>query len=453
MQLIVELSLKLSIAQLYSSQLFMNYKASIFSGILFLYSLLFLNNAFSSELRLALVVGNSNYEFVPHLRNPINDANSIAEVLTQAGFSVILRNNLNQKQFKKAIREFGEQLPSADVGLFFYAGHAVQVNGRNYLIPVDARIQFESDIEIESVDSSSVLSKMEGSKTSLNLVILDSCRDNPFLTNTRSINNGLAFTVAPSGTLIAFSTAPGKYASDGDGENGLYTSYLIDYMKMPGLKIEDVFKQVRKAVRKETSGKQVPWESSSLEGDFYFFNQQKEVPTVITEHAIQAPSFKPPHKNTASNDPSLIDNNALEIDQKLAICDNLFDSNALYDASDDNALICYQNVLRIDKENHRATEGIEKIVLKYETSFEQELGVNKLNSAENSLAILRKISPNSEFVINAEQLLNTKSNSVSLKQSNNFLCSDLREKESFSGSMGFSELTTAERQFLYSQCD
>jgi len=429
----------------------MDYKTSLFSGILFLYTLLFLNNAFSSELRLALVIGNSNYEFVPHLRNPVNDANSIAEILTQAGFSVIMHNNLNQKQLKKAVREFGKQLPSAGVGLFFYAGHAVQVNGRNYLIPVNAKIQFESDIEIESVDLSSVLSKMEGSKTSLNLVILDSCRDNPFLSNTRSVNNGLAFTVAPSGTLIAFSTAPGKYASDGDGENGVYTSYLIDYMKIPGLQIEDVFKQVRKAVRNKTSGKQIPWESSSLEGDFYFFNQQKEVSSLISEDNIQAPSFNSPQDSTATNNPNLIEFNKLRISKNLAICDKYFYNNTLYDNSDDNALICYQHILRMDKENHRAIRGVDKIVSAYQANFEQELAINELSSAENSLFILKKISPNSEFVINAEQLL-TKSNSIPMEKNDDIFCSDLREKEIFSGTMGFSKLTQKESLLLYSHC-
>jgi len=417
-------------------------KCSIFSGILFLYCLLFFSHAFSSERRLALVVGNSNYEFVPHLRNPLNDASSIAKVLTQAGFSVMLRNNLNQKQFKKAVREFGEQLPSADVGLFFYAGHAVQVGGRNYLIPINAKIQFESDIEIESVDLASVLSKMEGSKTSLNLVILDSCRDNPFLSNTRSINNGLAFTVAPSGTLIAFSTAPGKYASDGDGENGVYTSYLIDYMKRPGLKIEDVFKQVRKSVRSKTSGKQVPWESSSLEGDFYFFNQAKEVSVVVSEDSSLA---------LDSNNSNLVGSNKLEISQALAICDKYFYQNVLYDSSDDNALVCYQNILRTDKENYRAVRGVEKIVSVYQTNFTQELDINELNSAENSLFILGKISPDSEFVLNGRQLL-SQSNSIHTQKNDDTLCSDLREKEIFSGSMGFTELTKEESLFLYSHC-
>lgn len=255
--------------------------------------------AAKKETRIALVIGNADYSISP-LVNPVNDARAMSNVLTQAGFKVDKYENLNQKAMRRAIAGFGRKLPTADVGLFYYAGHGVQVKGRNYLIPVGVQIQYESDIEIETVDLAAVLSKMDGSANNLNLVILDACRNNPFASNVRSLNQGLAFTNAPSGTLIAYATAPGDVAADGDGDNGVYTKYLIKHILIPGKQIEDIFKQVRVDVKKETRNLQTPWESSSLEGDFYFFPDGKA-----------STAFKPSNKisstvqiNTvASNEP------------------------------------------------------------------------------------------------------------------------------------------------------
>ncbi len=219
--------------------------------------------------RLALVVGNSAYSTSP-LRNPVNDARAMAEGLTNAGFEVILREDLSQNDMKRAIREFGRRLRNGGVGLFYYAGHGVQVEGRNYLIPVNAVINSEPEVEYESVDVGFVLAQMESARSRLNIVILDACRDNPFARSYRSAVRGLASIDAPLGTLIAYSTAPGSVASDGDGDHGLFTEELIRNLQVPGLKIEDVFKRVRVGVQEKTAGRQVPWESSSLTGDFYF---------------------------------------------------------------------------------------------------------------------------------------------------------------------------------------
>ncbi len=435
-----------------------------------LFCLLFLNTASANEKRLALVVGNSQYKFVSPLPNPVNDAKSITDILIRAGFKVLKYENLNQKQFKKAIRAFGELLPSVDIGLFFYAGHAVQVKGRNYLIPIDANIQFESDIEIESIDLSSVLSKMEGAQTSLNLVILDACRDNPFVTNSRSINQGLAFTVAPSGTLIAYSTAPGHTAYDGTGINGVYTSYLIRYMQIPEVKIEDVFKQVRRAVKKETAGQQIPWESSSLEGDFYFFRTQKEAAPLKSLETtkivkikksvdIQGPltpdkaqKITQTHVIKQPLDHDLSVNIKSMVNPQLTVCEQYFKINNLYNKSIKNALVCYQNILLEDKDNIRALQGIDKITSIYKNLFGQELENNMLSKAEYSLTILKKISPDSEFVATAQQSLDSQQAATKSKPANRFFCSDLREKETFSGTMGFSELTMEEKEYLYSHC-
>ena len=217
----------------------------------------------------ALVIGNSAYPASP-LKNPAKDAKAMAKALRDVGFSVDERTNLNMLEMKQSIETFGKHIKEGGVGLFYYAGHGMQVNGRNYLIPVDADIQGEAEVDFKAVDAGLVLAKMDMAKNSTNIVILDACRNNPFARSFRALNSGLASMNAPSGTLIAYATAPGSVASDGTGANGLYTQEVIKAIKKPGLKIEDAFKLVRSGVQSQTQGKQVPWESSSLVGDFYF---------------------------------------------------------------------------------------------------------------------------------------------------------------------------------------
>ena len=229
------------------------------------------------ERRTALVIGNAGYASGP-LRNPINDARAMAKALGELSFEVTLKENLDQKQMKREIQAFGEKLQKGGVGLFYYAGHGIQVNGHNYLLPVGAAIEHEKQVEYEAVDMGAVLSEMDYAHNRLNIVIMDACRDNPFARSFRSISQGLASVDAPTGTLVAYATAPGSVANDGQGDNGVYTGELIRAMVQPGLKIEDVFKQVRSAVREATGGRQVPWESSSLEGDFYFIPPLQQSP-------------------------------------------------------------------------------------------------------------------------------------------------------------------------------
>jgi formylglycine-generating enzyme required for sulfatase activity len=222
------------------------------------------------DKRTALVIGNANYA-AGSLRNPVNDAAAMAKTLGSLSFDVTLRENLDQKQMKREIQAFGQKLRErGGVGLFYFAGHGVQLNGHNYLIPVEASIQNQSQVEYEAVDMGEVLSQMDWAKNRMNIVIIDACRDNPFAQSFRSLSLGLASVLAPTGTLIAYSTAPGSVANDGTGQNGIYTGQLIKAMVQPGLQLEDVFKRVRLAVSEATGGKQVPWESSSLIGDFYF---------------------------------------------------------------------------------------------------------------------------------------------------------------------------------------
>lgn len=230
-----------------------------------------------NQRRIALVIGNSSYIHAGKLRNPINDARSMSSALTSLGFKVLKYEDVSLSEMKKAVDKFGELLSQSDVSLFFYAGHGIQVNGKNYLIPVDAKIESKNDVEYNSLDAGRVLSKMEERQDKTNIIILDACRNNPF---ERSWNRavkisgggtGLAFMNAPSGSLIAYSTAPGNTASDGEeGTNGLYTASLIKEMKTPNITIEEMFKRVRVDVEQKSHGKQVSWESTSLKGSFFF---------------------------------------------------------------------------------------------------------------------------------------------------------------------------------------
>ena len=223
----------------------------------------------SSERRVALVIGNGAYDISP-LNNPANDARDMAHALTRLGFDVVHRNNLHRPEMLEAIIDFGISLKKGGVGLFYYAGHGVQVGDKNYLMPIGARIPSTSYVPVQAVDLDMVLAGMTDARNRLNIVILDACRNNPYPKTIRASGAGLAAVMAPSGTVVAYSTAPGKVASDGSGSNGLYTSELLRQMAVPGLKIEEMFKRVRAGVYQRSNHKQTPWEHSSLMGDFYF---------------------------------------------------------------------------------------------------------------------------------------------------------------------------------------
>jgi hypothetical protein len=223
----------------------------------------------SGEGRVALVIGNAAYKESP-LRNPVNDARSMAASLQKLGFEVMKRENAGQREMNRAISEFDARLSAGAVGLFYYAGHGMQVKGRNYLLPVDAEISSEASVRNESIDVDQILDGMASAGNPLNVVILDACRNNPFERRFRGSAGGLAQIDAPKGALIAYATAPGKVAADGEGANGLYTAELLHALEEPGLRVEDVFKRVRAHVAAATNDYQVPWEASSLVGDFYF---------------------------------------------------------------------------------------------------------------------------------------------------------------------------------------
>jgi len=219
--------------------------------------------------RRALVIGNSDYGFGP-LKNPANDAKAIGEELKRTGFEVVTGLDLPRNQMIEAIRAYGESLTKDKaVGVFYYAGHGLQLAWRNYLVPVDALISKVDDIQARCVDVNAVIEGISKAANPMNVVILDACRENPF-PGVKLEGKGLSQLDAPQATLLAYATAPGNLASDGEGANGLYTENLLREMKVPEAKIEDVFKRVRLAVRRKSQGQQLPWESTSLEDDFWF---------------------------------------------------------------------------------------------------------------------------------------------------------------------------------------
>ena len=219
--------------------------------------------------RYALVIGNSRYSASP-LKNPGNDALAIADYLKRSSFSVQLKLDASRKEMQEAIRAFGNELAQQkSVGVFYFAGHGAQLAWRNYLIPVDAKINQIADMQTQAVELGMLLDSLKKAGNPMNVVILDACRDNPFGA-TRIEQKGLSQIDAPPGTLLAYATSPGNVAADGLGDNGLYTEHLLKQILTREAKIEDVFKRVRLNVRIKSQGLQIPWESTSLEEDFYF---------------------------------------------------------------------------------------------------------------------------------------------------------------------------------------
>ncbi|MCH8888114.1 MAG: SUMF1/EgtB/PvdO family nonheme iron enzyme [SAR324 cluster bacterium] len=224
------------------------------------------------EQRVALVIGNHAYTRIASLRNPGNDARDMAAALRKTGFRVTLLLNATRGQMGEAIAEFEDAVSKGGVGLFFYAGHGVQVGGVNYLIPLGANITRQSQVEFEAISANRVLASMEAAGNRLNMVFLDACRNNPFKGNRfRAIGGGLAAVRnAPKGSLISYATGAGGVAADGTGRNGTYTKNLLRYIGQPGLELTTMMKRVRSGVQRDTRDKQTPYELSSLTGDFYF---------------------------------------------------------------------------------------------------------------------------------------------------------------------------------------
>jgi hypothetical protein len=250
-----------------------------------------------AEKRVALVIGNSHYKNVTPLDNPVNDAKLMAETLRALGFVIVggsAQLDLDKAQFDGAVQGFSEQIQGADVGLFYYAGHGLQVRGQNYLVPVGANPARETDVDFQMLDTALVLRQMEGAGTKLNIVILDACRNNPFGgRGLRATEGGLAQMRAPEGTLISYATQPGNVARDGANGNSPYTRALADAIRKPGRDIFQTFNAVGLAVKEATGGVQQPWVSSSpIAGNFYFAGQAAGAPVTAAAPppTVAAPS-------------------------------------------------------------------------------------------------------------------------------------------------------------------
>ena len=232
-------------------------------------ALLLALNLSAAVERHALVIGNANYSSSP-LRNPLNDARDMAAALKGLGFQVQSLLDADAGQMEQAIIDFSNRLNEGGVGLFYYAGHGVQARGRNYLIPLQANISSEIQLKHKTIDVGMVLDAMEYANNGVNIVILDACRDNPYGDSFRTNARGLARMESPTGSLIAYATAPGDVAADGDGRNGLFTKHLLAAMQQPGRLVELTFKDVVKGVSRESGGRQTPFITASIADDFYF---------------------------------------------------------------------------------------------------------------------------------------------------------------------------------------
>jgi hypothetical protein len=246
----------------------------------------------TAEPRIALVVGNANYKDEQKLANPANDAALIAETLRKVGFDVVLVTDASQKQLEHAVIEFGDRLSKAGpdaTGLFYYAGHGLQVDGVNYLVPVDADITREAEVEIDAVEAGLVLKQMAFAGSRVNIVVLDSCRNNPLARDFRSVASSEGFAeirTKPKGTFISYSTAPGEVAADGSDGHSPFAEALAWAMQVPGLDLPEVFQRVREKVLDSTDQKQTPWDSSSLVKSFYFVApQQNDNPDLVADAA------------------------------------------------------------------------------------------------------------------------------------------------------------------------
>lgn len=259
-----------------------------------------------SGKRVALVIGNSEYRNVERLANPANDARLIAGTLVKLGFTLVGGGpllNLDRTHLAQAVQDFGLALAGAEVGLFYYSGHGLQVQGVNWLVPVDANPTRPQDLDFQMVDADLVLRQMDGAGTKLNLVLLDACRNNPFtLRGVRAVQSGLAEMRAPEGTLISYATQPGNVAADGSGANSPYTTALAETMQQRGVDIFRLFNTVGLQVKRSTGGSQQPWVSTSpIDGEFYFSGPPPVMAPPVEVAALARPPF------LASPSPAAVD--------------------------------------------------------------------------------------------------------------------------------------------------
>jgi uncharacterized caspase-like protein len=247
------------------------------------------------EHRVALVVGNNNYQSLSKLKNPINDARSMKSVLQERGFEVIYKEDATKKEMKKLIDTFSNKLQNGGVGLYYFAGHGINVDGNNYLVATNSDLQSKDDVEYETYALNRITKAMQKAKNRLNIIILDACRNDPF---SRSASGGLAPIGDAKGIFVAYATQAGNVALDGEDSNGIFTKHLIEQIQMPGKTIEEVFKHTREAVQHETAGKQSPGVYNQITGDFFFtFGDKSNYTQVTPLVSKKVVSKKPSHES------------------------------------------------------------------------------------------------------------------------------------------------------------
>jgi tetratricopeptide (TPR) repeat protein len=260
--------------------------------------------ASEKEKRTALVIGNSNYQETGQLPNPVNDATDMAQVLRELGFDVILLKDANLSQMGEALDEFHAKLLEGGVGVFYYAGHGMQLDSENYLIPIDAKLERKQDTPYEAQALGKILGAMEDAANNVNIIIIDACRNKPFNRGWQrsSQAEGLAPVQAVRGSYIAYATAPGDVADDGKGRNGTFTAQILKHIKTPNLSVEEMFKRVRQGVLEDTNNQQIPWDSSSLVGEFSF--NQRSTPVADTQSTPVATFTPAPESTTSTSTPA-----------------------------------------------------------------------------------------------------------------------------------------------------
>lgn len=253
--------------------------------------------------RIALIIGNANYPDSP-LKNPVNDANAVQERLSRLGFKILKRTDATNRSMEDGLNEFSSHLNTCEVALFFFAGHGMQIGGKNYLTAIDTDFDKEIDAKYSSLPLDKVIEVMENGTGQTDIIILDACRNNPYERRWRGAESrGLAPVYAPKGMIIGYATSPGQVAYDGDGENGAYTDAFLKHVSTPDITIEDLFKRVRNTLSSSTRGRQISWEHTSLMGDFYF-NFSFVTDELFAEYSetAQADSSFTPHSSDIARD-------------------------------------------------------------------------------------------------------------------------------------------------------
>jgi len=384
----------------------------------------------AEQQRYALVIGNAAYPSAP-LGNPVNDATDMAAKLKQRGFQVTRLLDAGKRQMEEAIYGFTRLLTgTGKVGVFYYAGHGLEIGGDNYLVPVDAVLRDETDGRYNTVNAGKLLDRMNQAGNGLNLVILDACRNNPFKRGWRGVGTGLAQMQPAAGTLILYATEPRKEAADGSGRNGIFTQYLLTALDQPGVQVEDAFKEVSAKVMQETGGQQIPWLEGVIHGHFYFLGPVRiqvapqPTPGVDTEvslwlamqrcgtaaclhayldsypsgrfaaaaKALLASLTPSPAPVPPTPDP------AVRLKDELALCRRHLEANRLTTGIGGTALDCYRGVLSQDPANAEALAGLEAIVSRYLGWAEGLLAQRRFDPAAEYLAKAAGILPESPAV-------------------------------------------------------